>query len=354
MSAGIDSVLQAAVDGGVVPQVVAMAADADGPIYEGAAGPRAVGESDPVAPDTHFRIASMTKMVATTAALQQVERGNLDLDAPVEQYVPEFAEPAGARGLRRRYAAPAPARDQGDGAPARHPHQRALVLVLEHGHRALRGDHRDAATCSPARGRSSRRRSSADPGAQLEYGINTDWLGLVVEAASGQSLDAYLAEHILGPLGMELDHVHDDPGAARQLGAGAPARRGAARGPRPTSTGPRSRSGGPAATGSTRPRATTSIPAHAARRGRARRRPHPRGGDRRRRRSRTRSASSSSRPRSRPRTRAPRPTSTPGRATSSASGCSSTSRTSRARGRRAAAPGRASSTPTSGSTAPPA
>jgi len=32
MSAGIDSVLQAAVDEGVVPQVVAMAADADGPI----------------------------------------------------------------------------------------------------------------------------------------------------------------------------------------------------------------------------------------------------------------------------------------------------------------------------------
>ena len=34
----------------------------------------------------------MTKMVATTAALQQVERGNLDLDAPVDQYLPEFAD----------------------------------------------------------------------------------------------------------------------------------------------------------------------------------------------------------------------------------------------------------------------
>jgi CubicO group peptidase (beta-lactamase class C family) len=42
----------------------------------------------------------------------------------------------------------------------------------------------------------------ADPGTQYEYGINTDWLGRVVEAASGQSLDAYFAEHILGPLGM--------------------------------------------------------------------------------------------------------------------------------------------------------
>ena len=68
-----------------------MAADADGPIYEGGRRPEGGRWSDPVSPDTHFRIASMTKMVATTAALQQVERGNLDLDAPVEQYVPDFA-----------------------------------------------------------------------------------------------------------------------------------------------------------------------------------------------------------------------------------------------------------------------
>src|SRR4051794_723060 len=78
----IDQVLQDAVESGAVPNVVAMAANEDGPIYEGAAGPRAVGQSDPVTPDTFFRIASMTKMVATTAALQLSERGELDLDAP--------------------------------------------------------------------------------------------------------------------------------------------------------------------------------------------------------------------------------------------------------------------------------
>ena len=47
------------------PNVVAMAADHHGPIYEGAAGPRVAGGSDTVTPDTMFRIASMTKMVAT-------------------------------------------------------------------------------------------------------------------------------------------------------------------------------------------------------------------------------------------------------------------------------------------------
>ncbi|MGH3325778.1 MAG: serine hydrolase domain-containing protein, partial [Streptomyces sp.] len=84
MSGPIDQVLQAAVDAGHVPCVVAMAADDNGVIYEGAAGPRAAGTDDPVTPDTMLRIASMTKMVATVAALQQVERGTLDLDAPVD------------------------------------------------------------------------------------------------------------------------------------------------------------------------------------------------------------------------------------------------------------------------------
>ena len=88
----IDQVLQDAVESGAVPNVVAMAANEDGPIYAGAAGPRAVGQPEPVTPDTCFRIASMTKMVATTAALQLAERGELDLDAPVETYRPEFAE----------------------------------------------------------------------------------------------------------------------------------------------------------------------------------------------------------------------------------------------------------------------
>jgi len=55
-------------------------------------GPRAVGESDPVTVDSLFRIMSMTKMPCTVAALQQVEQGNLDLNAPVADYCPEFAE----------------------------------------------------------------------------------------------------------------------------------------------------------------------------------------------------------------------------------------------------------------------
>jgi CubicO group peptidase (beta-lactamase class C family) len=41
-----------------------------------------------------------------------------------------------------------------------------------------------------------------DPGARWAYGINTDVAGKAAERASGQRLDLYLAEHLLGPLGM--------------------------------------------------------------------------------------------------------------------------------------------------------
>src|SRR5712691_6425171 len=92
MSASIDKVLRDAVDSGGVPHVAAIAATRDGVIYQGAAGPRAAGESDPVTVDTLFRIMSMTKMPCTVVALQQVEQGHLDLDAPVADYCPEFAE----------------------------------------------------------------------------------------------------------------------------------------------------------------------------------------------------------------------------------------------------------------------
>src|SRR5688500_18058499 len=89
----IDKVLREAVEAGAVPHVAAIAADRDGIIYEGGAGPRIVGESgDPVSTSTHFRIMSMTKMVCTAAALQQVERGELEMDAPVDIFCPEFAD----------------------------------------------------------------------------------------------------------------------------------------------------------------------------------------------------------------------------------------------------------------------
>jgi CubicO group peptidase (beta-lactamase class C family) len=198
----IDQVLQGAVESGGVPCVVAMAADDSGLVYEGAAGNRTPDGGDAVTPDTMLRIASMTKMVVTAAALQQIERGVLDLDAPVEHYRPEFAEVPVLDGF------------DGDTPRLRPPASRATVhQLITHttglGYWFLNADicRWEQATGNPnvLSGLNAVFKAPmvADPGTRFEYGINIDWLGLVVEAVTGRSLDKYLAENVTGPLGME-------------------------------------------------------------------------------------------------------------------------------------------------------
>jgi len=198
---GVDDVLQAAVDSGDVPCVVAMAGDRDGVIYEGAAGERAPGSGEPVGPDTTFRIASMTKMVATVAALQLVERGTLDLDDDVETYLPEFGELQvleGFDGDTPRLRAPA------GKASVRHLVTHTSGLTYWFWNADVARWHEVTGIPNVLSGSMDIFKAPlvADPGARLEYGINTDWLGRVVEAAGGQSLREHFEEHILGPLGM--------------------------------------------------------------------------------------------------------------------------------------------------------
>jgi methyl acetate hydrolase len=201
MTERVDEVLLAAVERGAVPGVVALAAGDDGVIYEGAAGLRAAGADDLITPDTMMRIASMTKMVTTTAALQLVEQGRLDLDAPVEKYQPEFGELRVLAGF------------DGDTPVLREPATHATVKNLVT-HTTGLGywiwsadiDRYEQVTGTPNVMPGTLGAFTApltfDPGTQVQYGISVDWLGRVVEAASGQTLDAYFAEHITGPLGM--------------------------------------------------------------------------------------------------------------------------------------------------------
>src|ERR1700751_618702 len=194
----IDKVLQDAVSSGAVPHVAAIAADRDGVIYQGAAGPRAAGESDPVTVDTLFRIMSMTKMPCTVAALQQVEQGNLDLDAPVVQYCPEFADVQVLVGF------------DGDTPQLRAPARQATVknlithttglgylfwsedLVKWESVTGIPNVVAGSAACLTAP-------MLADPGSAFIYGINIDWLGKVVQAVNGVALEGAIKQGITGP-----------------------------------------------------------------------------------------------------------------------------------------------------------
>ncbi len=202
-AAKIDATLRDAVDAGTVPGIVAMAATRDGPIYQGAFGARRLGDGPAMSLDTVFRIASMTKAITSVAAMQLVEQGKLSLDDPVPAIDPALAAPQVLIGFDVK------------GAPILRPAKRPITLKHLLTHTAgfcYEQWNPDLERCVAALGMpqmASGKRAALrmplmfDPGERWEYGINIDWVGRLVEEASGQNLDTYLAEHITRPLGLK-------------------------------------------------------------------------------------------------------------------------------------------------------
>ena len=116
MTEKIDGVLSKAVSGGAVPGVVAGVTNADAELYLGEFGERVLGAGDEMTPDTVGWIASMTKAITGAAAMQLVEQGRLDLDAPASEVVPQLADAAVLEGFGD------------DGKPRTRPPRRALTL----------------------------------------------------------------------------------------------------------------------------------------------------------------------------------------------------------------------------------
>jgi methyl acetate hydrolase len=185
----------------IVPGAVAMAAQRDGTTELAWAGRLRVDGDASVTPDTMVRLMSMTKAFASVAALQLIGQGRLGLEQEVASVLPAFGELQVLEGFDENQPRLR--------APARQATIRNLLThTAGHGYafsnRDLLRYHEVTGAPDPFRG--LREGLSvpliADPGTAWNYGINTDLLGQVIEAVSGQDLGAYLAEHVFGPLGM--------------------------------------------------------------------------------------------------------------------------------------------------------
>ena len=199
----VDEVLRQAADTKEVPGVVAVAANSDGVIYEGAFGKRDLANGTDMAADSVFWIASMTKALTATAAMQLVEQGKLQLDEPISKVLPELAAPQVLEGFDDK------------GQPKLRPAKRPITLRQLLTHTAgFTYDLWDADTAQYVKaanlpGIISCKNAALttplafDPGDRWEYGINIDFAGKAVEAVSGQGLNVYLREHIFQPLGMK-------------------------------------------------------------------------------------------------------------------------------------------------------
>ena len=89
---GIAEALRTGVEKRGIPCATAIVANANSVIYYGAFGKRDSASSLNATTGSIFRIASMTKAITTTAALQLVEQGKLTLDEPVAQHLPQLAK----------------------------------------------------------------------------------------------------------------------------------------------------------------------------------------------------------------------------------------------------------------------
>ncbi|MBR0692330.1 serine hydrolase [Bradyrhizobium lablabi] len=198
----IDQLLRQTSEAKEIPGVVAIAATGKDVIYQGAFGKRDLSKDDAMTQDSVFWIASMTKAVTTAGAMQLVEQGKLSLDEPIGKLLPDLASPQVLEGFDAK------------GEPKLRPARKPITLRQLMTHTAgfcynvWNGDCEQylQKTGTPnifsCQNAALKTPIMSDPGTRWEYGINIDFVGKAVEAASGKRLDAYLRDHMFAPLGM--------------------------------------------------------------------------------------------------------------------------------------------------------
>ena len=201
--------LKADIDTGAVPGAVVLVARHGKIACLEALGYRDREVSAVMAPDTIFRIASMTKPFTSVAAMTLAEEGKLLIADPVARHIPVFGDLKVAV--------------DSDDATAKtlktEPARRAMTLQdllrhtsgLTYGH--LAGPL--VRQAYEAAGVADENQSNAEmvtklgtvplayqPGMTWQYSMSTDVLGRAVEVASGMGLDRFIAERICKPLGL--------------------------------------------------------------------------------------------------------------------------------------------------------
>jgi len=178
-------------------------------------GSQVMGQKQPMRRDTIFRIASLTKPVIAAATMLLIERCTLRLDQRVEDLLPELANRRVLRQLDSPLDDTVPAnrsitvRDlltssMGFGSimamPGTYPIQKSVSEFV------LGGDGPPIPSRSPGPDEYMRRLGSlpliAQPGTWL-YDTSMNVLGILLSRATGQTLEAFLQDHLFGPLGMK-------------------------------------------------------------------------------------------------------------------------------------------------------
>ena len=207
----LDAAMQKAVDSGELPGAVVLIARDGQLVYAKSFGWQDRAKQIPMRNDSIFRLYSMTKPVVSVATMMLVEEGKLGLQEPVSKYIPEFKEmKVGVESI------------DADGKPSLKlvdakrqitvqdllRHTSGLTYGVLGAPNAVKKMYNDAGIFSQKWVLADFVKALAklplqfQPGTTWEYSHSTDVLGRVVEVASGQMLDVFLAERIFEPLKM--------------------------------------------------------------------------------------------------------------------------------------------------------
>jgi CubicO group peptidase (beta-lactamase class C family) len=200
----IDAYVQSQVDANHFPGVAIA-------VVEGASLSHAQGighdaQGRPITPRTPFMIGSNSKSFTALAVMQLVDAGLVDLDAPVQRYVPQFrvADPVASAQITLRQLL-----NQRSGMPAAAAGDMLLGFQdasLQQGLSALSNVHLNAA-----------------PGTAYEYtNANYMLLGIVVESVARQPYAVYVQRHILEPLQMRDTRLESGSAIGHRFWFGLP------------------------------------------------------------------------------------------------------------------------------------
>ncbi|MEE3185072.1 MAG: serine hydrolase domain-containing protein, partial [Gemmatimonadota bacterium] len=196
----LDAAMQRYIDTDQVAGVVTLVARRGEVVHLKAQGHRYIEGGNPMSTDDIFVIMSMTKPIVSTALMMLFEEGYFLLDDPISKYMPEFADKEVVLEV--------------DGGVQRVQADRPITFrhVLTH----TAGVDPSRSLLSEEEQARPRRASTLEetlvgrasmplafhPGDEWNYGSSTDYVALLVERISGQSLDRFLQERIFDPLGM--------------------------------------------------------------------------------------------------------------------------------------------------------
>ena len=192
VTARIDAALEKLVAEGKTAGVVARIDHQGKTVYRKGFGTLSPPEEAAMTPDAWFRLFSLTKAVTSAAALKLVEQGKIELDAPIQTYLPKVSDFALMDGSQ----------------PKRQPTVRDLLRHTAGFAAANHPTYKQAGIRAKGKSLSEQEVALAkvklldEPGTRWLYGISSDVLGLVLEKVTGKTLDVVFEELVFAPLGV--------------------------------------------------------------------------------------------------------------------------------------------------------